>query len=785
MPLKEIRALVRKTAPEITAFVFDCLCSEASMGIQRKQSRKPVNDPVWKTIWLEAHEVALLDSLALQRLRRVRQLGLAYLVYPGAQHTRFDHSVGATEAATRMFDRLAAGSFTDRASADETKKVVRLAALLHDCGHPAFSHLGENIIGHLLSSQFKSLSEALARELNKAQEASRQDKASGNLPSKAATENPKTNKPAEVMSALILAAPATQQLLSQYGVTETQICEAIALILGFSIGKRERDKIFSFVDFIVSGDLDIDKVDYVARDAYFSGIPISSDVDRLINQLTPALKGGDGDGGRYMFGIRHSGVSPVEMFVMTRAYLFDRLYRHPKIRAVEKFVERGAVAALSKASPTELLELMYCSAGDDGCLALLKDRCPPAAALLARNVPVRALAVGPRMMVGYDEAVQDSSTGLGAAWVTAKFDLQQPDDFHDEVCTLAGLGIDRAMFFYDEPPPGTLSENPDIWVTEPHSDLSARRINSLFDTERFSNAYHDRHTVNWIFAASADKNVIAAASALVLAERYGLVVTLNAAREAKIRKHEFVEAIDTIYERIEDGLRIKYREAFDLVRAQSGDQLVLPSAWVTEICPKSWTDTEKGEFAEKFLKQLSAAKLPSLYGGELDNCLRVVEASLRHADSILGHATATDRFKDEDAFQQDVFKYLNHPQNRQSNWGVDSGGTQSHGTLDIGFAAPAGRGKVALELKSELQPFNKLVANHAGQAREYASASGYSHFSVLYVESQEDTAIKPSQLLEIRGPETPGGSKLITICVALPRRKGSASLHGKGSAPLG
>lgn len=498
------------------------------MSFDVRPNRKPFNDPVWKTVWLEGHEVAFLDTPVMQRLRRVRQLALAYLVYPGAQHTRFEHSIGAVEAASRMFDRLARGVIADPNQRDELRKVVRLAALMHDCGHPAFSHLGEGILAALYSKSFDTLSAALAGQLKT------------RVSAPPATQNPKHSKAAEVMSALILAAPSTEQFANKLGITDDQVLDSISLVLGFSIGKRTQQQgnaLCSFLDFIVSGDLDVDKVDYVARDAYFAGIPISSDVDRLINQLTPALRGnGKPDDSRYMFGVRQSGVSQVEMFVMTRAYLFDRLYRHPKIRAVEKFLERGLIADFKARPQLEVLRFLYSLSGDDGCLAQVAAGNSIASSLLARRVPMRALAVGPRLMLGYDDAVQQSSSQLNTAWMRATSDFQEdPEGFISEVRGLATSLSDPDMLFYDAPPRGTLSEDPDIWVTEPDSEVTARRINSMFDTERFSNAYHDRHAVNWVFSSQRDKVPVAAASALVLAKNYGLVLSPNAAREAKDR----------------------------------------------------------------------------------------------------------------------------------------------------------------------------------------------------------------------------------------------------------
>lgn len=87
--------------------------------------------------------VALIDAAEFQRLRRVRQLGLAHFAYQGAEHSRFTHSLGAFHLATRILERLR----TRYKISDEAHTAVRVAALLHDIGHGAFSHVIESILG--------------------------------------------------------------------------------------------------------------------------------------------------------------------------------------------------------------------------------------------------------------------------------------------------------------------------------------------------------------------------------------------------------------------------------------------------------------------------------------------------------------------------------------------------------------------------------------------------------------------------------------------------------------
>src|SRR5688500_19599759 len=98
-----------------------------------------IRDPLWNNVRVDDLAMELIDTPAFQRLRYVRQLGLAYLVYPGATHTRFEHAVGAYHLARVTLATMAERDGLDGANAEE-QAVVRAAALLQDVGHYHFSH---------------------------------------------------------------------------------------------------------------------------------------------------------------------------------------------------------------------------------------------------------------------------------------------------------------------------------------------------------------------------------------------------------------------------------------------------------------------------------------------------------------------------------------------------------------------------------------------------------------------------------------------------------------------
>ena len=126
---------------------------------------KLIRDAVHGYQLLERHEVAVLDSPLVQRLRRIHQTALAYLVYPTATHTRFDHSLGVAKMVQGMISALQVSEPTP--FPNSVLHRVRLAALLHDTGHIFFSHLGEDIAATVFSDAISEAKSAAGGPLRR------------------------------------------------------------------------------------------------------------------------------------------------------------------------------------------------------------------------------------------------------------------------------------------------------------------------------------------------------------------------------------------------------------------------------------------------------------------------------------------------------------------------------------------------------------------------------------------------------------------------------------------
>ncbi|MGD8865978.1 MAG: HD domain-containing protein [Gemmatimonadales bacterium] len=243
-----------------------------------------IRDTVWNNIWIEPIALRLIDSVPFQRLRRVKQLGLANLVYPGAVHTRFDHALGVyhlTGRALSLLDRT--GELAGVTPRDLT--ILRLAGLLHDIGHYPFSHALEELEVALVPHDH----EALAGEF--------------------------------------LADSEVAGALQTLGATAT--AEIHQLILGRSVSPLQG---------LVSGSLDLDKIEYLTRDAQFCGVPYGDiDVDRLLDSLR-VLR--DPDSGRYELGVAAQGLSALESLLFAKYQMFRNVYWHHAVRAASVTFQR-------------------------------------------------------------------------------------------------------------------------------------------------------------------------------------------------------------------------------------------------------------------------------------------------------------------------------------------------------------------------------------------------------------------------------------------------------------
>lgn len=247
---------------------------------------KRIFDPIHHFIELDDAETALLDTAPLQRLRRLRQLGLAYLAFPAAEHTRFGHALGALASGDRVLDLLHRHDpeyFSDEADFAAQRRLLRASLLLHDIGHGPFSHACEAVLG----------------------------------------------VPHEARTRAILALPSISSALERIGVEPSAV---LSLIVGDPASP------YPVLRELVSGpNLDADRMDYLLRDAYFTGVASGRyDADQLLGSLRVFESGG-----RPVLGVDGRGVVALESFVLARYMMFSTVYFHHTTRQYERTLQQA------------------------------------------------------------------------------------------------------------------------------------------------------------------------------------------------------------------------------------------------------------------------------------------------------------------------------------------------------------------------------------------------------------------------------------------------------------
>jgi len=260
-----------------------------------------IRDPIHGFIELDEHEVRLINHPCFQRLHHIHQLAMAYLVYPGATHTRFEHSLGVCHIASMLADRVGLGT--------DQRRRVRLAALLHDVGHGPFSHVSELI----LMACNQGLPVAEVEEFH------------------------------ERISLAIIRRLHKEGLL---GKTDLEGVENVlvpgALGKGAPGQEGNRPPIRNVCRDIVSGPLDADKMDYLLRDSHYAGVRYGVyDLYRLAHAATHIREKPNS-----YLGVKEEDISAVDQFIIANHNMRVQVYGHRIRRIADLMLVRSVVAAI-------------------------------------------------------------------------------------------------------------------------------------------------------------------------------------------------------------------------------------------------------------------------------------------------------------------------------------------------------------------------------------------------------------------------------------------------------
>jgi uncharacterized protein len=231
-----------------------------------------ITDPVHQYIRFSDVERELVDTPVFQRLRRIRQLAGAHLVYPSAQHSRFEHSLGTMHVAGYAGETLLTKGYLDD---EDLVQELRLAALLHDIGHGPFSHLFEEV----LEASCKRSHEDMGRK--------------------------------------IISHSEVSDIVRKYGYNSSDICK-------LSFGESN----VKFFNEIIAGGLSADSMDYLSRDGFFTGVEYGKiDYHRLISSFEIVSNG--------HLAINRSALYSFESMLISRYEMFKAVYFHKTVRSAE------------------------------------------------------------------------------------------------------------------------------------------------------------------------------------------------------------------------------------------------------------------------------------------------------------------------------------------------------------------------------------------------------------------------------------------------------------------
>lgn len=271
-----------------------------------------VHDPVHGSIPLSAGEVALIDGAAFRRLRFVKQLGLAEMAFPGATHSRWSHSLGAMHVASAMFDQVA----PPLALADDHRRLLRqglrLAVLFHDLGHPPLSHACESALpprGDLCLGPFAG-----------------------------GPDDGRTAHHEDLAIHLLRSPPLADDLAAAVGPDGVRVELVCALLCGRrpeAVALPELTAggvdLLPLLTAMVAGELDADRMDYLRRDATFTGVGTGHfDHGWLVGNLLP-LRRGDA----WHLGLGHRAIWALESFLLARQHMFLSVYHHRTVVALD------------------------------------------------------------------------------------------------------------------------------------------------------------------------------------------------------------------------------------------------------------------------------------------------------------------------------------------------------------------------------------------------------------------------------------------------------------------
>ncbi len=276
---------------------------------------KIIRDPIYGDIKLEGVFLDLIESPEIQRLYNIKQLGFAHLVFPGAHHTRFEHSLGTYHMAVKAAEILELNK--------NEKELFACAAMLHDIGHGPFSHTLESILRETLKEDHVDLTEKLIFGKHRIFDSEEKD---------------------------FIESDGVFEILNKNNLDKKEI---INIIRGNTQKKQ-------YLTQLLNSSIDVDQLDYLIRDAYYTGVAYGIiDTERFLQTLTIDEN---------KLAVIKKGVGVVENILMARSLMYSSVYFHKTVRIAELMLSK-AIEMINDKEPFEFFKMT-----DSELISELKNR---------------------------------------------------------------------------------------------------------------------------------------------------------------------------------------------------------------------------------------------------------------------------------------------------------------------------------------------------------------------------------------------------------------------------
>jgi HD superfamily phosphohydrolase len=356
---------------------------------------KIIKDPVHGYVEVDPGMMVLLDAAPVQRLRYIKQLGFSHLVYPGANHTRFEHSLGTMHLSRLLSRQLGLSS--------ENEKMIAAAALLHDIGHSPYSHATEPLMEEYLGRKHHQIQHLVQK-------------------GEVATILEKEDIDPEMISAIVQ-------------------------------GEHP-------LGGIIQGDLDVDRMDYLLRDAHYTGVPYGTvDAHRLIHHTLLSDFG---------IALDEAGIHAAESLLIARTLMRPAVYFHHVSRIAESMVQSAAVAHLGEVGIAALGPLLML---DDAAFFRELQTSPSRESRVMMDLLYRRKL--------YKRALYVGKEYVNPVAMQAHVSIEEGQKKSTEIAEIAGIAPSAVLV---DIPPFPVDMSMEVYVKNRHDLVELEQISPLMRT---------------------------------------------------------------------------------------------------------------------------------------------------------------------------------------------------------------------------------------------------------------------------------------------------------------